>query len=84
MENYTSAQWKSIENAKSKLKDAQGQVELYSYRAKKTAEEMKEWSNRSPNLYKQLDELPVDIMLGVDNIFDASQLSNGVVGGKTS
>jgi len=51
---------------KSRIKIARRNVRTYKTRAKKTDMIMAKWKKESPNLYKKIDNMEVDLHLGVD------------------
>src|SRR5690606_20371958 len=78
-------QWQYVKLLQGRLKEAQEAYETYKLQEVKTEEMLTAWKNRSPNLFKKIDNVvnaanePVDMMIGVKNLFDKND--NGSVQG---
>jgi RHS repeat-associated protein len=55
--------WKYVKNTATKYEKV---ISKYEFRANKTDAIMKKWQKESPNLYKKIDGMSVDLYLGVD------------------
>jgi len=75
------AEWKNVNTS---IKAYEKHISTYKDRAEKTDAIMTKWQEESPNLYKKIDEMKVDLYLGVDkNVSTRSGEAFGATGSPT-